>query len=213
MSRVEPLLKTLQVHPQPPEALIQAYLVHIADLSDTNFRKVLELKGIKNKSEQARLVELYQMHKLSERYKSNIVEKSPLLSGLNMPGVAPPAATTVVPGLGQRGVGIGSASFNTTTLPTNVKFDPRVLGDAIMDRFAHPGLGSIGSTPKDGTQSPANVETGSNSAATPNTSIGTEAGAKLNENLKNLGKFFRRDLGGLGSRFGASRSPAREDHA
>jgi hypothetical protein len=28
------------------------------------------------------------------------------------------------------------------------------------------------------------------------------AAANLNENLKNIGKFFRRDLGGFGGRFG-----------
>ena len=52
LGRVEPLLKTLQVRPSPPEALVQAYLIHIADLSEANFKKILELKGIRTKTEQ-----------------------------------------------------------------------------------------------------------------------------------------------------------------
>ena len=40
MNRMDPLLKTLQVRASPPEGLVQAYLIHIADRSDTNFRKI-----------------------------------------------------------------------------------------------------------------------------------------------------------------------------
>jgi vacuolar protein sorting-associated protein 53 len=204
ISKVEPLLKTLQVHPQPPEALIQAYLVHIADLSDANFRKILDLKGIKNKSEQSHLVELYQMHKLSERYKASVVEKSPLLTPLTIS-----AATGQ--GLGQLGAG-AAATLSTANLPANMKFDPRGFGDAIMDRFASPSLGGVG-TPRDGAQSPPNADGGANHATNSLAGTGAEAGAKLNENLKNIGKFFRRDLGGFGGRFGSSRSPAPEDRS
>lgn len=216
ISKVEPLLKTLQVHPQPPEALIQAYLVHIADLSDSNFRKILDLKGIKNKTEQNHLIELFQMHKLSERYKTSVVEKSPLLTPLIIsatgassgPGAGAAAA---VQGLGQFGAD-AAASLSTANLPANMKFDPRGLGDAIMDRFASPGLGGSG-TPRDGAQSPPNADVVANHATTSMAGTGAEAGAKLNENLKNIGKFFRRDLGGFGGRFGSSRSPAPENRS
>lgn len=216
MSKVEPLLKTLQVHPQPPEALIQAYLVHIADLSDANFRKILDLKGIKNKNEQAHLVELYQMHKLSERYKASVVERSPLLSALMVsaasgqtgPGAGAAAA---VQGLGQLGAG-AAATLSTANIPANMKFDPRGFGDAIMDRFASPSLGGTG-TPRDGATSPPNTDNVLNNATISLAGTGAEAGAKLNENLKNIGKFFRRDLGGFGGRFGSSRSPAPEDRS
>jgi vacuolar protein sorting-associated protein 53 len=217
MSRVEPLLKTLQVHPQPPEALIQAYLVHIADLSDANFRKILDLKGIKNKNEQNHLVELYQMHKLSERYKSTVVEKSPLLTPLTISAAGPGSAAGVgaaaaVQGLGQLGAG-AAASLSTANLPANMKFDPRGLGDAIMDRFASPSLGGVG-TPREGAQSPPNADGAFSNTASSLAGSGAEAGAKLNENLKNIGKFFRRDIGGFGGRFGAgSRSPAPEDRS
>ena len=216
ISKVEPLLKTLQVHPLPPEALIQAYLVHIADLSEANFRKILDLKGIKNKSEQSHLVELYQMHKLSERYKTSVVEKSPLLTplaisaagGSSGPGAGAAAA---VQGLGQLGAG-AAATLSTANLPANMKFDPRGLGDAIMDRFASPSLGGIG-TPREGAQSPPNADGVSHHDAVSTAGAGADTGAKLNENLKNIGKFFRRDLGGFGGRFGSSRSPAPEDRS
>lgn len=216
ISKIEPLLKTLQVHPQPPEALIQAYLVHIADLSDANFRKILDLKGIKNKNEQNHLVELYQMHKLSERYKSSVVEKSPLLTPLAISATGassgPSAgAAAAVQGLGQLGAG-AAASLSTANLPANIKFDPRGLGDAIMDRFASPSLGGVG-TPREGAQSPSTADGVMNNATGSLAGTGAEAGAKLNENLKNIGKFFRRDLGGFGARFGSSRSPAPEDRS
>lgn len=216
ISKIEPLLKTLQVHPQPPEALIQAYLVHIADLSDSNFRKILDLKGIKNKNEQNHLVELYQMHKLSERYKSSVVERSPLLTPLNISAagasIGPGAgAAAAVQGLGQLGAG-AAASLSTANLPANIKFDPRGLGDAIMDRFTSPNLGGIG-TPQEGAQSPPMTDGVISAATNSFAGTGAEAGAKLNENLKNIGKFFRRDLGGFGARFGSSRSPAPEDRS
>lgn len=216
ISKVEPLLKTLQVHPQPPEALVQAYLVHIADLSDANFRKILDLKGIKNKNEQLHLVELYQMHKLSERYKSSVVDRSPLLTPLIISGAGAPSgpgtgAAAAVQGLGHLSAG-AAATLSTANLPANMKFDPRGLGDAIMDRFASPSLGGVG-TPREGAQSPPNADGVTNNPTISLAGTGAEAGAKLNENLKNIGKFFRRDLGGFGGRFGSSRSPAPEDRS
>src|SRR2546423_15211746 len=143
--KIDPLLKTLQVRPSPPEALIQAYLIHIADLSDANFRKVLDLKGIRGKAEQTHLVELFQMHKLSERYKASLVEKSPLLTPLNIasgaqaigPGANPAGALQNLSALGNS----AAASLSTANLPANMKFDPSGLGNAIMDRFSNPNLG------------------------------------------------------------------------
>ena len=64
MTRIDPLLKTLQVRPSPPEGLVQAYLIHIADRSDANFRKILELKGVR-KQDQAHLLELFAIHRES----------------------------------------------------------------------------------------------------------------------------------------------------
>ncbi len=80
MARLDPLLKTLQVRPSPPEGLVQAYLIHISDRSDTNFKKILDLKGVR-KSEQASLVELFNIHQNS---KSNeqLVQNSPFMTPL-----------------------------------------------------------------------------------------------------------------------------------
>ena len=61
MTRIDPLLKTLQVRPSPPEGLVQAYLIHIGDRSDTNFRKILELKGVARRQDQAHLIELFEL--------------------------------------------------------------------------------------------------------------------------------------------------------
>ena len=214
-TKVEPLLKTLQVRPSPPEALVQAYLIHIADLSDNNFRKVLDLKGIR-KNDQSHLIELYQMHKLSERYKTSLTEKSPLLTPLNVssglqvggPSAAPAAALQNLSALGNS----AAASLSTANLPANMKFDASGFGNAIMDRFAVPVLSGTG-TPRDGAISPP---VDSVLPSFPSAGIGgagsTETGAKLNENLKNIGKFFRRDLGGFGGRFGGkTNSPAPDD--
>ena len=228
--RISPLLKTLQVRPSPPEALVQAYLIHIADLSDTNFRKILDLKGIRAKGEQSHLIELYQLHKLSPRYKESLVEKSPLLTPLNVsaPGTtgsaAPTAALQNLSALGNS----AAASLSNANLPANInmKFDPSGLGNAIMDRFvsASPALGSP--TPKDGlglsspppNTAPFNAVVDNIIANGVNASTGAgtggvggadaQTGARLNENLKNIGKFFKRDLGGFGSigRFGRDAS-------
>ena len=208
--KLELLLKTLQVRPSPPEALIQAYLIQIADLSDANFRKILDLKGIRSKSEQAQLIELFQVHKLSERYRASLVEKSPILTPLSVSiGTSTGSGTgaaAAVQGLGALGT-TAAASLSTANLPGNMKFDASGLATAIMDRFSSPHLGGIG-TPREGAQSPPTGDGHmQNISATP-----TEAGAKLNENLKNIGKFFRRDLGGFGGRFASGhKAPPIED--
>ncbi|KAG9382172.1 Vps53-N multi-domain protein [Pyrenophora tritici-repentis] len=69
MAKIDPLLKTLQVRPSPPEALVQAYLIHIADKSDTNFRKILELKGIR-KADQLQLLDLFAAFRASPNHEN-----------------------------------------------------------------------------------------------------------------------------------------------
>lgn len=205
--KVEPLLKTLQVRPSPPEALVQAYLIHIADLSDTNFRKILDLKGIRGKNEQNHLIELFQMHKLSPRYKDSLVEKSALLTPLTVSAassIASSGGASVVTLHNLSALGSSAASsLSTANLPANMKFDASGLGTAIMDRFSsNPHLGG---TPREGTQSPP-MNSGVADGVTSPITGPSEASAKLNENLKNIGKFFKRDLGGFGGvagRFGA----------
>ena len=205
LGKVEPLLKTLQVRPSPPEALVQAYLIHISDLSDANFRKVLDLKGIRSKTEQNHLIELFQMHKLSPRYKDILVEKSPLLTPLMLTAGASFSHTGAAPTVALQNLSAlsssAASSLSTANLPANMKFDASGIGNAIMDRFSSPNLGGMG-TPREGTQSPPPVTDGVISPV----AGAVENGAKLNENLKNIGRFFKRDLGGFGSmagRFGS----------
>jgi hypothetical protein len=76
-------------------------------------------------------------------------------------------------------------------------FDAATFGSALMnaaregvDRFGSPSLGG-------GTSSTGHGRTGSGDTMSPVNDGMTAAG--LNENLKNIGKFFRRDVGG---RFG-----------
>jgi hypothetical protein len=99
------------------------------------------------------------------------------------------------------------------------RFDASMLGSAIIsaakdgvDRFGNPSLTNLGTggaptsgsgiTSPSGTSSPAPSGSMLQPGNVPS-SEGT-AGVNLNENLKNIGKFFRRDLGGFGGRFGRS---------
>ncbi|KAJ6037309.1 hypothetical protein N7540_001588 [Penicillium herquei] len=200
--KIETLLKTLQVRPSPPEALVQAYLIHIADRNNNNFRKILDLKGIRNRQEQNHLVELFQLHRASERYAPNLQQSNPMLTAIQAP-----AATTTTGSVSQ-GLGLSGAS----AMPS--RFDASMLGSAIIsaakdgvDLFGNPVAGITGATSNVGV---AGIS-GSSSPAPPSAGqpLGqmqspteTSAAANLNENLKNIGKFFRRDLGGFGGRFG-----------
>ena len=77
MTRIDPLLKTLQVRPSPPEGLVQAYLIHIGDRSDTNFRKILELKGVR-KQDYSHLMELFSIHRDGANNTEKLAQNSPL---------------------------------------------------------------------------------------------------------------------------------------
>lgn len=156
MSKIDPLLKTLQVRPSPPEALVQAYLIHIADKSDTNFRKILELKGIR-KADQAQLLDLFAVFRASPNHE-NLVQNSPLLTAMQMQ----PTQTSTV--------SVGSVP--------GARFDPTGLGNMLVNA-ARDGVDRFGS-PAPGAQM-----------------VAEDAKASVNENLKNIGKFFRRDVGGF----------------
>lgn len=199
-AKIEALLKTLQVRPSPPEALVQAYLIHIADRNNNNFRKILDLKGIRSRQEQNHLVELFQLHRASDRYASSLQQSNPILNALQMPTA--PTTGSVSQGLGLSGAG---------SMPS--RFDPTMLGSAIIsaakdgvDRFGTPVSGitggnntGMGGTP--GISSPAPPMSAQQPAHAHSPSD-FSAATNLNENLKNIGKFFRRDLGGFGGRFG-----------
>lgn len=183
MTRIDPLLKTLQVRPSPPEGLVQAYLIHIGDRSEANFRKILELKGVVRKQDQAHLVELFAVHRDSAPAGKPLVQNSPLLTPLQLNSSA--AAAT------SGGGGVGLMASNAVLPGMPAKFDPASLGEKLL------------SAARDG------VERMGPSAAAPSAPGGggsAQEKTTINENLKNIGKFFRRDIGagigGLGARFG-----------
>ncbi|KAI4117668.1 MAG: hypothetical protein LQ345_002145 [Seirophora villosa] len=209
MSRIDPILKTLQVRPSPPEALVQAYLIHIADKSDTNFRKFLDLKGLR-KQDQSHLMELFQAHRASPR-NENLPQSSALLAPLA--ATNPSAGPTIASGIGSLS---GAATLSTSNLPA--RFDASVFGNAIMnaardgvDRFGTPNLGGtpVAQTPSEAMSPPTqsqqqHPQAGHEQAARASFEIPAAAlgATNLNENLRNIGKFFKRDIGGFGGRFG-----------
>ncbi|KJZ71539.1 hypothetical protein HIM_09077 [Hirsutella minnesotensis 3608] len=165
MNRMDPLLKTLQVRAAPPEGLVQAYLIHIADRSDTNFKKILDLKGIR-KQDQAHLVELFGIHRESSS-NDKLVQNSALL-------------TPLMSGAGA-GAGLGSMNATTAALSaaSGARFDAGSLGEKLLSAARDIG----------------------NSTAERGAPSGLEK-ATINENLRNFGKFFKKDFGGFGARFG-----------
>ena len=211
MSRVDPILKTLQVRPSPPEALVQAYLIHVADKSDLNFRKILELKGIVRKQDQSHLVDLFQAHRASPRNEA-LPQSSPLLAP-----VIVQSGSGSVSAAGNLASGLGSLSSAASASTSNLhaRFDPATFGNAIMsaardgvDLFGSPVLGSSSTASPFGTATPVSSQQQqhqqpqlSHAEAPAAKEAGGAAG--LNENLRNIGKFFKRDMGGFGGRFGA----------
>lgn len=170
MSRLDPLLKTLQVRPSPPEGLVQAYLIHIADRSDTNFRKILELKGVR-KSDQAHLIELFGIHR-DGTSNEKLAASSPLLTPLM-------ASSSMGSSVSTGGLGSVNTAVASSMGP---RFEAGSLGEKLLSAARDIGQSSAG--------------------------MGNVAGqsgmekATINENLRNFGKFFKRDIGSLGARFG-----------
>ncbi|KAK6351884.1 Vacuolar protein sorting-associated protein 53 [Orbilia javanica] len=192
ISRIDIILKVIQVRSSPPEGLVQAYLIHIADKSETNFRKILDIKGIKGR-EASEPIELFHAHKaayegLSEgNVVMNLLNNNNFVVGGNtgMPMMISggPAGLMISPSLGG-------------------KFDAATFGSALMagmkegvDRLGTPGIGSVGGSAGGG-------GTGTNSPGVGNVQLGVADVAKdgvagLNESMKNFGRFFR------GGRFGS----------
>jgi vacuolar protein sorting-associated protein 53 len=190
MGRVDPLLKTLQVRPSPPEGLVQAYLIHIGDRSDVNFRKILELKGVR-KQDAPHLLELFAIHRESFAGGRELVQSSPLLTPLMQAGAL---GSAVGAGGGGGGGGGGGAGLGIAGMPgLPAKFDAVGLGERLLN-VARDGVDRLGTTAVAGPASPAPGAVGAQGAA------GEKA--TVSDNLKNIGKFFRRDMGGFGARFG-----------
>lgn len=180
MARLDPLLKTLQVRSSPPEGLAQAYLIHIGDRSDTNFRKILELKGVR-KQDQPALVEIFGMHRDSKS-NAQLVQSSPLLTPLMNAG-----------GIGSGGLGISAVSAAAAMPNLQTRFDPAGFGEKLFSA-ARDGVERMG-TGAGVTGVPVGERVGSPLS---------EANAAVEGNLKSIGKFFRRDMSGFGGigRFG-----------
>lgn len=189
MAKLDPILKTLQVRSSPPEGLVQAYLIHIHDRSEPNFRKILELKGITRKGDQAHLIELFNAHKASPA-NANLQVSNPQIANISLQAAI---GTTPVIGV----LKDNAVSYSTPTLTSTARFDPSTFGSAIInaardgvDRFGSPALGG-------GTVS---ASAGSRATSPPpggalGLGIGAEtAHASINENLKKMGNFFRRDV-------------------
>lgn len=174
MNRMDPLLKTLQVRAVPPEGLVQAYLIHIGDRSEVNFRKVLELKGVR-KQDHSHLVELFGIHRDSGS-NGQLVASSPLLTPLMNPAAAAAAAAAASNNNNSSsGHGGGGGSISAAPL-----FDTGSLGEKLLSAAR-----DIGTAADRTTAGPSGAEK-----------------ATMNENLRNFGRFFKRDIGGLGARFG-----------
>ncbi len=208
MQKLDPLLKTLQVRSVPPEALVQAYLIHIGDRSDSNFKKILELKGVR-RQEQPQLIELFQAHRSSSTGNPNLVQQSPLLTPLNLPSISSSTSSSnVLASLGT------AAALSTPSL--QARFDPATLGSAIMsvardgvDRLGSPSLPSSGFAPSAQSASIPNVTVSSSAAGGAADSGGAASvtANNLQDNLRNIGRFFKRDIGaGFGSRFSRTNS-------
>lgn len=202
MTRIDPLLKTLQVRPSPPEALVQAYLIHVADRSDTNFRKILDLKGVR-KTEQSHLVELFGIHRDGPGNEGRLVAQSPLLTPLmNTSGIGSNTSNSG-PGLGI-GIGIGgiggslmSPSIQQGGTPAS-RFDAATFGEKLLSA-ARDGVERIGTPAIPGNHQEQQGGSGQGGVGHGG---GHNANASINENLKKMGNFFRRDNFGLGARFG-----------
>lgn len=188
---------------------MQAYLIHIADRSDANFRRVLEIKGIRSKQEQSQLVELFQAHRASDRHAPNLQASNPMFALIHSSSSSHhPSASTSGPAAGPQGL-VNLSTSAAASLTNSTRFDPSVLGSAIIsaakdgvDRIGHhPGLStsSAADTPQSSSSPAPPSVPGSNQQESTNLSNAT---TNLNENLRNIGKFFRRDLGGFGGRFG-----------
>lgn len=184
-AKLDPILKTLQVQSSPPEGLVQAYLIHIRDRSEANFKKILEMKGILRKNDQHHLVELFNAHKSSPTNES-LQPSNPLIAGLQFANLAPaPSTSAAAVGLGSLAA-LKDSAVSHSTPSLQGRFDPGNFGAALMsaardagDRFGSPAQFGSG------------VNGGLSRVGSPNIEDGALGQGGLEGNLGKLGKFFR----------------------
>ena len=195
MAKIDPLLKTLQIRPQPPEALIQGYLVHVADGSEANFKTVLELKGLSRRQEQMPLIELFNAHKAS--HSETLANSASVFTHLPTMGQAQASSLAATPSVPSLAAG---------------KFDAASLGSALfsaardgVDRMGSPvshAAESISSAMPSRVASPPTSSTPVFGGGAPHpATLNPYEKPNLNDNLKNIGRFFRRDSGAF-AKFG-----------
>ncbi|KXJ86942.1 subunit of VP52-54 complex [Microdochium bolleyi] len=195
MGRIDPLLQTLLVRAAPHEGFVQAYLDFIGDRSDTNFKKVLDLKGVR-KQDQMYLLDTFGHLRDGASVSTKLVAASPLLTPLmNAGGGGGLSGGSGGAGgaAGAMGVGAGAGG----------RFDPTAFGEKLLNA-AREGVDRIG-TPMGGDHGDGGGAGGSGAAAGGGANGGSgtaAANAAINENLRKMGDFFRRDNFGLGARFG-----------
>lgn len=208
--KVDNLLKVLQVRPSPPETLVQAYLLHIADKNEGNFRRILDMKGIRSKTEQNQLIELFSLHRASSRYATSLQASNPIIALLQNPNPNTPASTATASNSASTSQGIlsgaGSSFPNlSSAIVSGVeRFGSPVLGTSSASQ---PGGGGGGMTPartsiENNISATLGLQSGGGGAGGGGSATPSSSAGNLNENLKSIGKFFRRDLGGLSGRFG-----------
>lgn len=152
---------------------------------------MLELKGITRRQEQSSLVELFNVHKATAT-NEGLPAANPQISALNL---AAPASTAAS---GLAALKETAASHSSPSLPA--RFDPTNFGTALMDA-ARQGVDRFGSPHLGPGASSTSIASRTTSPPPGGMEDGDRGPASLNENLKNLGKFFRRDgnsFGGFG---------------
>ncbi|KAI5293978.1 Vacuolar protein sorting-associated protein 53, partial [Ascosphaera acerosa] len=217
--KVDNLLKVIQVRPVPPETLVQAYLLHIADKSEAYFRRVLDIKGIRSKTEQNQLIELFNVHRQASRYATSLQASNSTVAQLANPSTGAGTAAAPAAAASALAATAGSASIAHPPAAGLSSSSIASLGSVIasgVERLGSPVMGMSASlapsmlTPTSAVfdQTPSSVPSGmaSSAEATPGSTSGTGTGAastgagagaeaaagNLNANFRSLGKFFRR---------------------
>ncbi|CAG8695906.1 34239_t:CDS:2, partial [Racocetra persica] len=81
ISKVETILKTVLTPHDPPEGLVENYILLIADKNISNFQKILDIKGIKKNEQQPSF--LNNVPLAAAETKFNAVNIKKVLSGRN----------------------------------------------------------------------------------------------------------------------------------
>lgn len=87
IGRVEAILKVLMTRSQPPEGLVQNYFYTIGDRSESNFAKILEIKGVRKHDQ----IELMDQFKEKRNEHTGLIDNSSLISSIALQQPSSPA--------------------------------------------------------------------------------------------------------------------------